>query len=122
MWIDFKYSIIDSINLGLMIITTIIGTYYCYTKNKSGDNKDFITRFICLGVPVGIRIFVFAIPLFLLVGVVEYKYETGRQINQLGEEVYLTTINQVIVFFLYAIVCYVYLGKKLYEISQKSNA
>lgn len=121
MWIDSIYSTMDSINLIAMIVTTTLGTYYCYAKNKSGDNKDFITRFICLGIPVGVRLFVFALPVFILCGVIESEYGIGKQINKLGEEVYLTTLNQVIVGFFFEIIYFVYLGKKLNEISQNGN-
>lgn len=121
MWIDSKYSIMDTINLIVMIVTTTLGTYYCYSKNKSGDNKDFITRFMCLGLPVGLRLFVFALPVFIIVGVIEIKYGIGKQINKLGEDVYLTTINHVVVDFFFELIYFAYLGKKLNEIYIKKN-
>lgn len=122
MWIDSIYSTMDTINLITMIVATTLGTYYCYAKNKSGDKKDFITRFICLGLPVGVRLFVFTLPVFILVGVIESEYGIGKQINKLGKEVYFTTINQVIVAFLFEIIYFAYLGKKLNEISQIHDA
>lgn len=122
MWIDTKYSIMDSIDLIVMLATTVCGTYYCYSKNKSGDNKDFITRFMCLGLPVGTRLLVFALPAYIIVGIIENQYGIGKQINKIGEEVSLTTVNQVIAGFFFGTIYYFYLGKKLYEISQKSNA
>ena len=121
-WIDSKYSIMDTINLIVSIVTTTFGTYYCYSKNKAGDNKDFITRFMCLGLPIGIRILVFAVPVGFLLGIMEEAFGIGKQTNKLGEEVYITTINQVIIEFLIEITYFVYLGKKLKEIYQKSNA
>lgn len=40
----------------LMVCITIIGTWLCYRTNRNGDNKDFITRYICLWIPIAIRI------------------------------------------------------------------
>ena len=40
----------------LMVSITIIGTWLCYRTNRNGDNKDFITRYICLWIPIAIRI------------------------------------------------------------------
>lgn len=36
------------------------GFYYCFAKNKSNDNKNFIERFICLSVPVGFRVLLYS--------------------------------------------------------------
>src|SRR5262245_51957698 len=38
-----------------MIIMNFLGTLICYKTNKSGDNKEFIERYISIGFPVGIR-------------------------------------------------------------------
>ena len=35
---------------------TVLGILYCYAVKKKGDGKDFVTRFICLSVPVTVRI------------------------------------------------------------------
>ena len=49
---------IDSL-IGILIAILIIffGTYMCYGVNKSGDNANFIERFICLSLPIAIKIF-----------------------------------------------------------------
>jgi len=39
------------------IVLILIGTLLCYNSNVEGDNKDFIVRYICLSIPIGIRIF-----------------------------------------------------------------
>lgn len=46
-------------------IICVLGIVICYKTNKAGDDKEFIERIICLGLPVGIRAFVFYI-LFML--------------------------------------------------------
>ncbi|KXF76748.1 hypothetical protein ATN84_12005 [Paramesorhizobium deserti] len=59
----FDY-IIDSIN----IISFIIGSTLCYKTNKSGDDKDFIERMICISFPVLIK----SIVILLLVSMFYY--------------------------------------------------
>lgn len=45
------------------IAATIFGTFFVYKMNATGDNKDFIERFLCLSIPVLIQCF--SIALFL---------------------------------------------------------
>ena len=51
------------------ILTTVIvisGTFLCYKTNKNGDDKEFIDRFFCISLPIGIKFFVILfITLFL---------------------------------------------------------
>ena len=39
---------------------------YCYTVNRQGDDGDFIDRFICLSLPIFIKLFVCFIVIFSL--------------------------------------------------------
>jgi len=48
------------------IIATIVGTYICYRTNQNGDGVKFIERYICLGVPLSIKILVLLIVAALL--------------------------------------------------------
>ncbi|WP_188825579.1 hypothetical protein [Brucella endophytica] len=43
------------------IAITIIGISICYRTNKSGDNKEFIERMICIGFPVIITMLIILI-------------------------------------------------------------
>jgi len=54
--------------LGMLVSLLIIffGIYKCYQVNKSGDNVNFIERFICLSLPVGIRVCAFSILLLVI--------------------------------------------------------
>ena len=45
----------DWLSSALFVITTFIGTYYCYRRNRAGDAKCFIERFVCLSWPITIR-------------------------------------------------------------------
>lgn len=47
--------------LGFAIL--IAGMILCYRANARGDDRDFISRFICLTWPLGIQIFVCSIPI-----------------------------------------------------------
>jgi hypothetical protein len=42
-------------NTSITIIFLIVGTKICYNTNQSGDDKEFIERFISLGFPVLIQ-------------------------------------------------------------------
>ena len=63
---DYEYVLNDAILSLVMLVVSIAGTIYCYKVNKNGDNKDFISRYICLSIPVGIRAFVIIIQYLLL--------------------------------------------------------
>ena len=41
-----------------VILATIFGTVYCYKVNREGDDSDFIDRYICLYLPIFIRLVV----------------------------------------------------------------
>jgi len=66
LYIDFNYVIYDSIDTLVASIITILGIIYCFKVNESVDGKDFILRFITLGLPITVR-FVFVI--ILVVGI-----------------------------------------------------
>ena len=121
-YIGSKYSIMDAINLFVMLIVVLGGTYYCYAANRDADNKDFVTRFLCIGVPIMIRIFVVALPIFIVIAVVESIYGVGVEISESGEEVYSKTVSQVVFGILLVIIYYLYLGNKIKSIASDRNA
>jgi hypothetical protein len=41
--------------------------FRCYKINSLGDNKNFIERYVCLGVPIYIRSSVFSLIIFLVI-------------------------------------------------------
>ncbi len=49
----------------IFLIINAFGTLYLYNINSKGDNKDFVTRYVCLSLPVTIRYFIFSIPYFI---------------------------------------------------------
>jgi hypothetical protein len=52
------------------LLFTIIGTFVCYNTNKSGDDKEFIERYICLVIPILARTFLLCIPLALIMEII----------------------------------------------------
>lgn len=63
----------------------IIGTYLCFEANSKGDNRNFITRMICLEIPLGIRYVLILLPLFIVVYIIFDKADNIDQIlNILG--------------------------------------
>ncbi len=54
-----------------VILATIFGTMYCYKVNREGDDSDFIDRYICLYLPIFIRLvvqFFFVFSAFIIFG------------------------------------------------------
>lgn len=49
----------------LSIVGTAAGIYITYRANRSGDDRDFIARNICLTFPVGVRIIAASIGVYL---------------------------------------------------------
>lgn len=58
---SFSVRAFSSVEIFLALLSLFIiffGTYQCYQVNKTGDGINFIERFICLGLPITIKIFV----------------------------------------------------------------
>jgi hypothetical protein len=56
----------DSVYLLITLLINAIGCYANYRLNQHGDDKDFIKRCLCLGVPLGIKLNTLAIILLFL--------------------------------------------------------
>jgi hypothetical protein len=112
LYIDDVYNIYDTINSIAMFIITIIGTYYCYLVNSKGDNKDFMVRYISIGLLVGIRIFLIA---FLLGIVYSSLFMTPEELES---DSYETTILLLIFSSLVEIAYFWYLSKKIRDVSK----
>jgi hypothetical protein len=66
-------SLINILSSSLTMVIPLLGTIYCYKVNRQRDNREFIDRYICLGIPIGIRIvvlFLVMLGLILLAGIV----------------------------------------------------
>ena len=69
---DSPFHIYDLVDLILTPLLNILGVLYCYQVNSKGDNRDFILRVCCLGLPVVSRILVFTLPLQILAATVGF--------------------------------------------------
>jgi hypothetical protein len=49
----------------LSIVGTVIGIYVTYHANRSGDDRDFIARSVCLIFPVGVRVVAASIGVYI---------------------------------------------------------
>jgi hypothetical protein len=69
---DSPFNVYDLMDLILTPLLNVLGILYCYQVNSKGDNRDFILRVCCLGLPVVSRILVFTLPLQILVATVGF--------------------------------------------------
>lgn len=111
------YNYYDYIDSVLAVAITIGGVYYCYKINKEGDNKNFIARVICIGLPVAVRISVlFILVLFLYTGL-ELAIIDIESVAEDELEVYETTPLMVTTLSIVMILYYLYLSKKIRAVS-----
>jgi hypothetical protein len=57
------FGVIQSIT---SVVLVFLGTVFCYKVNSRGDNQEFIDRYICLGWPLTIKIFLLGLSVYLL--------------------------------------------------------
>ena len=67
-------TILDYLFAAAPLIITVVGIYLCYRANKSGDNKNFIERFVCLSVPITKQVILYTIAACCLVGTIAYLF------------------------------------------------
>jgi hypothetical protein len=76
----------------------IVGSLFVfYNTNNSGDNKDFIERYICLGIPVLIRTAVSTFPACIILACISFSVKTVGSFQK-GDEFFFT---YTIIFGLY---------------------
>lgn len=115
----------EYVHLIIIAITLLGGSYYCYTINKNGDNKDFIKRILCLSFPVrfnlgfwlfGVYFLFFVLP-FMLISLTS-SYDYSLMIKQILEG---TTAVSIIVRSSLIIaggaLYYWFLGKEIRKVS-----
>jgi hypothetical protein len=54
------------VDLGAKLIISFFGIIWCFKTNEQGDNKHFVVRMLCLGLPIAIRLLA-AYNLFLVI-------------------------------------------------------
>ena len=116
LYIGSSYNYYDTLGSGLNLGISIFGVFYCYKINSNGDDSDFISRMMCIGFPVIIRVSGMMIPI-LIVGVIA---DTLLNPELFNEEVVRTTPIQVAVVSLFLAACYWYLSKKIADVSSRA--
>ena len=117
--IDYNYVLNDTILSIALLIISVVGTIYCYKINKSGDNEDFISRYVCLSIPVGIR----ALTVLAAIIIIAITIDLSFEINILGsnEETVATSMSEIIFLSIFMLSVYYYLGKFI-KIASTENA
>ena len=113
LYIGSSYNLYDSINSVSMLVVSILGVYYCYKINSEGDNKNFIVRIMCIGLPVMVRVLAFMIPVLILGSIIE-EINTEETIDS---DLYETSIFMVIATVVFVVSYYLYLAKKIRAVS-----
>jgi len=104
LYFDYEYVVFDALDSVVITIITILGILYCYKINEEADGKDFILRFITLGLPITIRFLV----LVIVVSFVYYFF-----IDTSDPEIITTTLIDVVFSAIFMSVYYYYFATKL---------
>lgn len=88
-----------------MIVLTVWGINHTYKVNVSGDDKDFMVRFICLGLPVAIRLFAVVVPLVIVIIISGIYLEVS------------TALIELLFVLVSQVVFYLNLGKAIKKVS-----
>jgi hypothetical protein len=97
----------------LYLLTTLGGLYYCYYINKKGDDKDFVNRMMCLGVPVFFRAMSVFIP--VLFGI--FFIQDVANIHLVSFTTNEPKPFGIVLYTIFDVLFYWYLGKKVGSIS-----
>lgn len=106
-----SYSVNDFITTISILAISVWGIYYCYRINSSGDNKQYYVRVACIGIPIGMRIFVALIVTIILAVILEaVLVERALENNE-------TPTYTVAITIIYTFAYYWYLAKKMKAVS-----
>ena len=115
LYIDYSYNMYDAIVTCSTIIITIFGLYYCFKINSSGDNKDYLVRVVCIGLPVIIRVIVFFIPIIFIGVFIELFFINPELLDDENTE---TTLMESVFISLFVVAYYWYLSIKIKAVSK----
>ena len=115
--IGLSYNYYDAITSVLFVGISIFGVYYCYQINSAGDDKDFIIRIMCIGLPVAIRLLAVGIPIFIIV-----KTQATNILypEPLGEASFESAPIDVVLSSLFIAAYYWYLSVKIKAVSYRA--
>jgi len=116
-----KYSHLGLVHLVLIILMNVYGTLYTFRKNSKGDNIHFVTRYICLIVPIGIKMFFLAIFLYTLSYFIDASILGNVFVGSEGEALPTTTVTMILCTVTIAFLYYYFLGKAIGEVAGNNN-
>jgi len=114
LYVGSSYNYYDTLSSALVLGISIFGVYYCYKLNSSGDDRDFIVRVMCIGLPVMVRILVVMLPVFIIGVILEAIFLYPKS---LYEETYENTPIQVTLISVFITAYYWYLSTKIKAVS-----
>ncbi len=120
--IGLEYTVFDTISTLIVVISTFIGTYYCYSKNRSGDNKEFLSRYICLSVPISMRLIVIIIPIALLIGLLFTPDWPGIDSAEPVPDTYTTDMETVALIAFVQIFFFWYVSHSIEKVAGPQSA
>ncbi|MGM0497921.1 MAG: hypothetical protein ACQESJ_08390 [Bacteroidota bacterium] len=96
------------IRLGVLLLIHIFGVYICFWENSRGDGENFIERFICLSVPIGIKILFFILILSVSHVLLEelIKKEIYSYVFEGGAYEFFFDIILKIIFYFYMVTAF----------------
>ncbi|MCK5355604.1 MAG: hypothetical protein KAJ63_10835 [Methyloprofundus sp.] len=118
LYIGTSYNYYDTLSSALILGISVFGIYYCYKLNSRGDDKDFIVRVMCLGLPVMIRLLAVMIPVVIIGVVLETVVLYPESLN---EEAFENTPIQVASTSVFIAAYYWYLSIKIKAVSSKNT-
>ena len=106
-----------AVDLVVTLVITAAGISYCYHCNRQADDRDLIVRFICLGLPVTVRIIVFGALLGFVVGAVTGLVlgESAAQDAETGFGV--RNLVNLMIGYVVQLAYFVYLGRWMGAVS-----
>ena len=109
--VGVEYGFYDTVNTVIMSLLTIVGIVCCYKVNKSADDKDFILRFVTLGLPIIVRIIVLTIVVGIVFGVIDAIFIDSSYLEE--SETNQTTVVDVSITGVLLVIYYYYFARKL---------
>jgi H+/Cl- antiporter ClcA len=107
----------DYLNGFISVLLTIIGTFICYRANQVGDGQKFVERFICLSVPIIIRIIIIGFPVAIGIYIAADLFVMGGKHNfENGAD----SIQTLLILF-YLVIYFYWIRKLIITISSKKE-
>lgn len=108
-WLHFLELIIS-------LVITIVGTKATYTINATGGQKDYLKRYISLSFVVGVRLFVFALLVAFILGIIVATINPHSEKDPNSEE-----IGKLIFVLFFGIIYYFQLTNSFKRINKTNS-